>query len=222
MVDEVPARIRPIQARPLVSCRVLLLYAEADRDRVAPLAELLSKSGARLDARVTDPSAPFDPGWIAGPALNSDRVVVAWSLHAAECAPLAQILDSSGALYRNRLFVMPIDASAVPERFTAYRRPRLSAALAAIGSGDARDIPTRLGHRRRDFKRLHRYAILSGAFGVVCAVFRPFTADWLSMGLFSALMLSFGTTVVLTTWWTTELRYLRQRVALLLADRELD
>lgn len=224
MVDDAPDRLRPIQPRDLADCRIVLLYAQADRSRVAPLAELIARSGARLDAFTATPDDPFSPGWLAEALRESDRVVLAWSANAAACPRLAGILDASGARYRTRLYVMPVDAVPLPAALRSFRRVRLSRALHALGEGGDAPLPDRLAHRRARLLGLRRRAwtgfIAAAALALGALLIRE--PPLLRMAFIAPAFLTLGAGVVLFGWAWMDLRYLGQRIALLLADRDLD
>lgn len=216
-------RTRPIQARPLGACRLMILHAAADTQAVAPLLDPLRRCGAALDVRVVDAQQPFAPGWLTPQVQDADRVVLLWSAAAAACPPIDQIDATSGLRYRHRLHLIPLDATPVPERLQRFMLPRLGAALAALGSGKSRLLIERLVHMDRGLAKVQRWSLtafmLTVALGLGAVLIHG--PPLLRFAFIGPGFLTGGTAILLRYWAWINRRYQGQRIALLLADRQL-
>jgi hypothetical protein len=216
-------RTRPIQPKPLGECRLLLIHAAADAQAADPLVGPLRRSGADLDVRIVEPHQPFEPGWLSPKIQDADRVVVLWSAAAMRCPLIEQIDATSGARYRNRVHLVRVDDTPVPEHLERFLRPRLAIALNALGTGTSRFLPQRLADHEASLRRAQRRSWTAFALTAALALGAALITEppLLRFAFIGPAFLTFGTGFLLRYWAWINRRYQGQRIALVLADRAL-
>lgn len=220
-----PARTLPAPAPvALVGRTIGLVRAPADAVTLMTLVRLCTQAG--LGVRVVAPGEP-----LGAATAGTERVVLAWSAAMAGGPDVSAIRAATGGAGGDRLLVLRLDETPLPERLAGRASPLVEACLRALAEAPVPSALAAIEHRLATLRRVARIGallVLGGlsAAGVIVAFGVPDPVEGVGaqvrlLMLVCALMPPVtGVFVMLWAWldrWS-----LARRVASYLVDRELE
>lgn len=205
-----------------------VVHAPEDAPAVAPLLGLLRRAGVELILLLPDPERRFLDRIDAA----VQRVVVIWSAALASGPDVTRIRAATGSPTGDRLLVLRLDATPLPPMLAGGASTLVDRCLRALAEAPAGSPVAALAVRRLALRRVMHWGLIAiaaggGLLALVLLGWRvpqptDSLADRAAMVAVLCIMMPMVAGLGALAWAWLDGRFLAQRVASYLVDRELE